>query len=82
MPLSLVSRQAPELAIRRFGEWLGHHDPDVVSWADVTRDHCLEWLAHLTEEPTGRSGKPLGTVSRIQRGSGLSQFFRDTAAWQ
>lgn len=71
-----------ELAIRRFGEWLGEHHPDVVSWADVTRDHCLGWLGHIAEEPTGKTHKPLGVNSRIQRGSGLSQFFRDTAAWE
>ncbi|MGX4694506.1 tyrosine-type recombinase/integrase [Streptomyces sp. JNUCC 63] len=71
-----------ELAIRRFGDWLGEHHPDVVSWADVTRDHCLAWLQHIAEEPTERTGKPLGAISRIQRASGLGQFFRDTAAWQ
>jgi integrase len=71
-----------ELAIRRFGDWLGEHHPEIVSFADVTRDHCLTWLQHLAEEPTERTGKPLGAVSRIQRTSGLGQFFRDTAAWQ
>jgi integrase len=71
-----------ELTIRRFGDWLSEHHPEVVSWADVTRDHCLTWLQHLVDEPTERTGKPLGVVSRIQRASGLGQFFRDTAAWQ
>lgn len=71
-----------ELAIRRFGDWLGEHHPEIESFADVTRDHCLAWLEHIAKEPTERTGKPLGVVSRIQRISGLSQFFRDTAAWQ
>jgi integrase len=71
-----------ELAVRRFGEWLGEHHPDVVSYADVTRDHCLAWLQDLAESPTERTGKPLSAVSRIQRVSGLSQLFRDTAAWE
>jgi len=71
-----------ELAVRRFGEWLGEHHPDVVTYADVTRDHCLVWLQDLAESPTERTGKPLSAVSRIQRVSGLSQLFRDTAAWE
>lgn len=71
-----------ELAVRRFGEWLGEHHPDVVTYADVTRDHCLAWLQDLAESPTERTGKPLSAVSRIQRVSGLSQLSRGTAAWE
>ncbi|MCX5345972.1 hypothetical protein [Streptomyces atratus] len=71
-----------ELAIRRFGDWLGEHHPEIDSFGDVTRDHCLGWLQHIAETPTEQTGKPLGVVSRIQRTSGLGQFFRDTAAWQ
>jgi len=71
-----------ELTIRRFGDWLGEHHPEIESFADVTRDHCLAWIAHITEEPTEQTGKPLGVVSRIQRISGLGQLFRDTASWQ
>nr|WTB28402.1 hypothetical protein OG781_01375 [Streptomyces sp. NBC_00830]WTB35680.1 hypothetical protein OG781_45205 [Streptomyces sp. NBC_00830] len=36
----------------------------------------------MEEAPTEKTGKPLGVMSRIQRISGLSQFFRDTALWQ
>lgn len=71
-----------ELAVRGFGHWLGDNQPDITTFADVTREHCLAWIAHLSETPTGRTGKPLGVMSRIQRISGLSQFFRDTAVWQ
>jgi hypothetical protein len=72
-----------ELALRVFGDWLVGHHPGITSFADVTRDHCLAWIAHIAEAPSGRpDGKPLGVMSRIQRISGLSQFFRDTAAWQ
>jgi integrase len=71
-----------ELAVRVFGDWLAEYLPGITSFADVTRDHCLAWIAYIAEAPTGRTGKPLGVMSRIQRISGLSQFFRDTAAWQ
>lgn len=68
-----------ELAVRVFGQWLGEHHPGITTFADVTREHCLDWISHIAEAPTQRTGKPLGVMSRIQRISGLSQFFRDTA---
>lgn len=71
-----------ELAVRVFGQWLGEHHPGITTFADVTRDHCLGWIGHIAEAPTEKTGKPLGVMSRIQRISGLSQFFRDTALWQ
>jgi integrase len=71
-----------EITIRRFGEWLAEHDPQIDCYADVTRDHSLAWAESLTEAPTEKTGKPLGAVTRIQRISGLSQMFRDTAAWE
>ena len=71
-----------ELAVRAFGAWLHENHPEITTFAEVTREHCLDWIAHLAETPTARTGKPLGVMSRIQRISGLSQFFRDTAVWQ
>jgi integrase len=71
-----------ELAVRVFGDWLGDNHPEIVTFADVTREHVLAWIQHITETPAASTGRPLGVVSRIQRISGLSQFFRDTAAWQ
>ena len=71
-----------ELAVRKFGDWLAGHHPGIVSYADVTRDHCLAWAQHLADTPAETTGKPLGAASRIQRISALSQMFRDTAAWE
>jgi integrase len=71
-----------ELAVRVFGDWLGDNHPEIVTFADVTREHVLAWIKHITETPAASTGRPLGVVSRIQRISGLSQFLRDTAAWQ
>jgi len=69
------------LAVRRFGVWLGEQDPTIESFADVTRDHCLAFLQVLAEQPSPMTGRPLCTLSRIGRTSGLALFFRDTAAW-
>ena len=71
-----------ELAVRNFGDWLAEHRPGIVSWAEVTRDHCLDWIGYLAETPSAVTGKPLGVISRKQRISGLSQLFRETAAWE
>ncbi|WP_327248990.1 hypothetical protein [Streptomyces sp. NBC_01320] len=71
-----------ELAVRVFGQWLGEQDPGITTLADVTRRHCLDWIGHIAEAPAPTTGKPLGAMSRIQRISGLLQFFRDTALWQ
>ena len=66
-----------ELAVRGFGDWLGGNQPEITTFADVTRGHVLAWIQHITETPATSTGKPLGVNSRIQRISGLSQFFRD-----
>ena len=72
-----------ELAIRRFGDWLTPTTtPTWTPSPHVTRDHCLGWIESLAEDADATTGKPLGVISRIQRISGLSQLFRDTAAWQ
>lgn len=70
-----------ELAVRRFGEWLGREHPTIATFADVTRAHALGFVQTLATAPTERTGRPLGPLSRIQRISGLAMFFRDTAAW-
>jgi hypothetical protein len=56
-----------ELTVRKLGDWLATHHPEIVSYADVTRDHCLAWAQDLTESPAETTGKPLGAISRIQR---------------
>lgn len=72
--------ELPEGAVHR--EWLGEHHPGITTFADVTRQHRLDWIGHIADAPAPTTGKPLGVMSRIQRISGLSQFFRDTALWQ
>jgi hypothetical protein len=62
--------------------WLTQSDPALESFAAVTRDHALEYLTAMAEDPTPRTGRPLSALSRIGQTSALSMFFRDTAAWQ
>ncbi|SEH01311.1 Site-specific recombinase XerD [Nonomuraea solani] len=71
-----------EIALRKFGEWITEHHPGIVSYADVTRDHCLAWAESLAQTPAEKTGKPLGPVTRNQRISALSLMFRDASAWE
>ncbi len=73
--------QGLELALRRFLIWIAKADPAVSRFADVTRDHLLDYLAVLAQEPTERTGQPLTPATRHKRISALSVFFRDTTAW-
>ena len=44
-----------ELAVRRFGEWIGEHDPAIQTFADVNREHCLRFLQALAEKPSEKT---------------------------
>jgi integrase len=68
------------LALRRFLDWLAATEPDVGSFAQVTRDHVLGFLAAMAREPNPRTGRPLAAITRRARTSALGLFFRETAA--
>ena len=81
----LTSRPATvaklKVALRYFLLWIARADPTVSSFADVTRQHILDHLTMLAEEPSKRSGQPLAPRTRRTRISSLSVFFRDTTGW-
>ncbi|WP_459575120.1 tyrosine-type recombinase/integrase [Cupriavidus sp. 8B] len=77
-----LSVQKFELALYRFMVWLNNERPAVGSFAQVTRDDVLEYLVALSTQPSPRTGQPLGTLARRAHVSALSQFFRNTAAWE
>lgn len=77
-----LSVQKFELALYRFMVWLNNERPAVESFAQVTRDDVLEYLVALSTQPSPRTGQPLGTLARRAHVSALSQFFRNTAAWE
>jgi len=68
------------LGLRNFLDWLAAAEPDITSFAQVTRDHALGYLAAMTRDPNPRTGRPLSAVTRRARTSALSVFFRETAA--
>jgi len=71
-----------ELALYRFTVWLNDERPAIASFAQVTRDDVLQYLVVLSEQPSPRTGQPLGPLARRGHVSALSQFFRNTAAWE
>jgi integrase len=68
------------LGLRCFLDWLAVAEPDISSFAQVTRDHVLGFLAAMAREPNPRTGRPLAAITRRARTSALSVFFRETAA--
>ncbi|MGF6970814.1 integrase [Paraburkholderia sp. WC7.3g] len=77
-----ISVKRFELALYRFMVWLNEERPAIGSFAQVTRDDVLQYLVVLSEQPSPRTGQPLGPLARRGHVSALSQFFRNTAAWE
>lgn len=51
------------------------------SFAELEREHILEFAEALTETSNFFTGEPLALLTRRNRLSSLSVFFRDTADW-
>jgi hypothetical protein len=66
-------------SLRRFGAWLAEAHPEIETFAQVERDHVLEFAAALEDEVAPRTGRPLAERTRIGILSCLSTFFRQTA---
>jgi integrase len=70
-----------EQSLRRFTDWLTHAHPSLTTFTAVQRDHVLEYAQALQTQRAFRSGQPLAALTKRGLLSGLSVFFRDTAAW-
>lgn len=66
-----------ELALRRFLEYLAEADPQLQSFAQVTREHTLGYLDAMTREVQPTTGRKLATQTRRTRTGELDYFFRD-----
>lgn len=67
--------------LRAFALWMARAHPKVSSFAEVEREHVLEYAAELAEMVHPKTGKPLAPTTLRGRISVLSVFFRDTADW-
>lgn len=71
-----------DIALHRFMVWLAGERPEITSFAQVRRDDVLAYLEQLKQLPSPRTGRPLGVLARRGHISAISQFFRNTAAWE
>lgn len=68
-------------ALRVFCGWLEEEYPEMQSFAELEREHILEFAEALAETSNFFTGEPLAPLTRRNRLSSLSVFFRDTADW-
>ena len=68
--------------LRKFMGWLNDAAPEIVNFANVTRDHALGFIADMVDARSQWSGQPLALNTRINRIHALGKFFEDTAVWQ
>lgn len=68
-------------ALRFFIAWLVEAYPDLETFAEVRREHVLEYAEALKETRSLVTKRPLAPRTRDGRLSALSVFFRDTAEW-
>jgi integrase len=82
---SLTSRPGTitrlEVSFRRFMQWVSQAYPQIETFAEVTRDHLLEFAQWLSSWKGMHSGQPLSTLTKRGNLCALSVFFRDTASW-
>lgn len=71
-----------DIALHRFMVWLAEERTQISNFAQVRRDDVLAYLHELAQQPSPRTGRPLGALARRGHISALSQFFRNTAAWE
>ena len=70
-----------EHALREFLAWLYQVEPQVETFADVTRDHLLAYGEYLATTRSPRTGRPYAFFSRRGRMAALAVFFRQIAQW-
>src|SRR5258708_26512606 len=68
--------------IRRLINWLERTHPAIETFAQVTRDHILEFADFLTTSANLITGRPLATSTRRQSLSKISVFFQDVVSWE
>jgi integrase len=71
-----------EAGLRRFTTWLASEHPELISFTDITRGDCLNFLAFLHTQPNRRTGAPLATATKRADLQAVLGFFRDGSAWE
>jgi len=70
-----------DLAMRQFVDWIEQSYPDIETFAQVAREHVLEY-AHVLNTRLGVfTAQPLASSSKCQIMTKVAQFFRDVSCW-
>lgn len=70
------------LALRTCANWLVRSYPEIVSWAQVSREHLLAFAQDLTTRMSAQTGQPLSARTKEGYLITLATFLRDVALWQ
>jgi integrase len=70
-----------EFAMRHLIRWVAVQHPTIDSFAQLTREHVLEFARALDDVHGVQSKRPLTTHTKISILSGVATFFRDVAYW-
>jgi len=71
-----------DLALRQFIGWLAQAYPEVESFAEVTRQHLMEFAEAMNTMVGARTNRPLAILTKRGRLSRLGVFFQDVAKWE
>jgi integrase len=69
------------VSLRHFMTHLARSAPEVRSFADVTRDQALGFVAAMAEDARSLKGTSLSIYARRARIAAVVAFFRDAIAW-
>lgn len=69
-------------ALRRLLVWLAEAHPEIVTLAELTREHAEEFLRWLGQQCNSFTGAPLALTTRRSIITLLAGFVNDTATWK
>jgi integrase len=69
------------VSLRHFMTHLARSAPEVRSFADLTRDQALGFVAAMAEDARSLTGTSLSIYARRARIAAVVAFFRDAIAW-
>jgi integrase len=70
-----------DLAMRQFVDWIEQTYPEIETFAEVTREHILEYAEMLNTRLGVLTSQPLASSSKCQTLTKVAQFFREVSSW-
>lgn len=68
-------------ALRRLVVWMAHAHPEIITLADLHREHAEEFLRWLGTQHSTLTGQPLSVSHRRTTVTLITRFVTETAAW-